>query len=139
MYLEHKGARIFYEVEGTGTDKDAQFRKLSVAYNFGKFAIGAERQTSEDSAAAGSQNEKTSNVASITFAINDQLSFGFARYETERTDTGVKDPDEEKINMLSMGYSLGGVAFDVNYAQTENFNFGNTDRDTLQIRTIQSF
>ena len=128
-----------HEVEGTGTNQDAQLRKLSVAYNFGKFAIGAERQTSENSDTSAAQDETTSNVASITFAINDQLSFGFARYETERTDAGAKDPDEEKINMLSMGYSLGGIAFDVNYAMVDNFNNTANDRDVLQIRTIQSF
>lgn len=128
-----------HEVEGTGTKKDLQLRKLSVAYNFGKFAIGAERQTSEDSAAAGQQDEFDSDVASITFAVNDKFSVGFARYETERTDAGVKDPQEETINMLSMGYSLGGIAFDVNYAMVDNFDNTTNDRDVLQIRTIQSF
>ena len=41
--------------------------------------------------------------------------------------------------MIGIGYSLGGVAIDVNYAMTDNFNNGDTDRDTLQIRTIQKF
>jgi len=75
------------------------------------------------------KNEKDSQVASVTFAVNDKLSLGLARYETEYTANGTKDPQEEKINMIGVGYSLGGVAIDINYAMAENYNFGTTDRD----------
>ena len=128
-----------HRVEGTGTKEDLELDKYSVAYNFGQFAVGVERQDSEDSAAVGAQDEFKSTSASVTFAVNDKMSVGFARTETERTDAGVKDPDEEKINMLGVGYSLGGIAIDVNYAMAENFNNTTQDRDVLQIRTIQKF
>jgi len=48
-------------------------------------------------------------------------------------------PMKKKINMFGIGYSLGGIAVDVNYAQTDNWNNSSTDRDNLQIRTIQKF
>jgi hypothetical protein len=128
-----------HRVEGTGTKEDLELDKYSVAYNFGQFAVGVERQDSKDSAAVGSQDELKSTSASVTFAVNDKMSVGFARYQTERTDAGVKDPDEEKINMIGVGYSLGGIAIDVNYAMAENFNNTTQDRDVLQIRTIQKF
>ena len=41
--------------------------------------------------------------------------------------------------MIGVGYSLGGIAIDVNYAMAENFNNTTQDRDVLQIRTIQKF
>ena len=128
-----------HRVEGTGTNNDLELDKYSVAYNFGQFAVGVEKQKSKDSAAAGAQDEKDSTSASITFAVNDKLSVGLARYETERTDAGVKDPQEEKTTMIGVGYSLGGIAIDVNYAMAENFNNTTQDRDVLQIRTIQKF
>ena len=128
-----------HRVEGTGTKEDLELDKYSVAYNFGQFAVGVERQDSKDSAAVGAQDEFKSTSASVTFAVNDKMSVGFARTETERTDAGVKDPDEEKINMLGVGYSLGGIAIDVNYAMAENYNNTTQDRDVLQIRTIQKF
>jgi hypothetical protein len=130
-----------HKVDGTGTQIDTKLNKYSVAYNFGQFAAGVEIQKSEDADATTKtqKNEKDSKVASLTFAVNDKLSLGLARYETEYTAGGVKDPQEEKINMIGVGYSLGGVAIDVNYAQAENYNFGTTDRDVLQIRTIQKF
>jgi len=128
-----------HRVEGVGTKNDLELDKYSVAYNFGQFAVGVEKQKSKDSAAAGAQDEKDSTAASVTFAVNDKLSVGVARYETERTDAGVKDPDEEKTTMIGVGYSLGGIAIDINYAMADNYNNTTQDRDVLQIRTIQKF
>jgi len=126
--------------DGTGTAVDVKLNKYSVAYNFGQFAAGVELQKSEAPHTTASQvTEYDSKSASITFAVNDKLSVGYARSETELTTNGTKDPDEEKINMFGIGYSLGGIAVDVNYAQTDNWNNSSTDRDNLQIRTIQKF
>jgi hypothetical protein len=129
-----------HKVDGTGTAQDVVLNKYSVAYNFGQFAAGVEIQKSEMAGTTTTlKDEHDSKAASITFAVNDKLSLGIARTETEFTDEGVKDPDEEKTTMIGVGYSLGGVAIDINYAMTDNFNNGATDRDTLQIRTIQKF
>jgi len=126
--------------DGTGTEVDVKLNKYSVAYNFGQFAAGVEIQKSEKPHTTATQvAEYDSKSASITFAVNDKLSVGYARTETELTTNGTKDADEEKINMFGIGYSLGGIAVDVNYAQTDNWNNGSTDRDNLQIRTIQKF
>jgi hypothetical protein len=128
-----------HRVEGTGALQNAELDKFSVAYNFGQFAVGFEKQDSKDSAAVGAQDELDIQAASVTYSVNDKLSIGFARYETERTDAGVSDPQDEKTDMIGVGYSLGGIAVDVNYASTENFNHTVADRETLQIRTIQKF
>jgi len=126
--------------DGTGTEVDVKLNKYSVAYNFGQFAAGVEIQKSEMPHTTATQvTEYDSKSASITFAVNDKLSVGYARTETELTTNGTKDADEEKINMFGIGYSLGGIAVDVNYAQTDNWDNGSTDRDNLQIRTIQKF
>ena len=130
-----------HKMDGTGANIDTKLNKYSVAYNFGQFSAGVEMQKSEvaDSTTATNKDEYDSKAASITFAVNDKLSVGYARYETEFTNDGAKDADEEKTDMIAIGYSLGGIAIDVNYAMTENFNNGSTDRDVLQIRTIQKF
>jgi len=57
----------------------------------------------------------------------------------KKTANGTKSANEEKIDMIGIGYSLGGVAIDINYAMTDNFNNTAQDRDVLQIRTIQKF
>jgi hypothetical protein len=130
-----------HKVDAVASAVDTKLNKFSVAYNFGQFAIGAEAQRSEkaNSTTVTSKDEKDSNSASLTFAANDKLSFGIARYETELTTAGVKNANEEKTTMVGMGYSLGGIAIDINYAMADNFNNTTQDRDVLQIRTIQKF
>jgi len=130
-----------HEVDGTGTAVDLKLNKYSVAYNFGQFAAGVEIQKSENanSTTSTSKDEKDSKAASVTFAVNDKLSLGVARYETEKTSAGVKSANEEKTTMVGVGYSLGGIAIDINYAMADNYNNTTQDRDALQIRTIQKF
>ena len=118
---------------------DTKLRAYGASYNFGQFTVGVERKDSEDDDGAGLKDEYESNSYGLTFAVSDKVSLGLTRYETELTDGGVKDPDEEKINMVGVGYSLGGIAVDVNYAQADNWNNSTTDVDFLQIRTIQKF
>jgi hypothetical protein len=114
-----------HKVDGTGTAKDVVLNKYSVAYNFGQFAAGVEIQKSEMAGTTTTlKDEHDSKSASLTFAVNDKLSLGVARAETEFTDEGVKDPQDEKTTMIGIGYSLGGVAIDVNYAMTDNFDNG---------------
>ena len=134
-----------------GTDlADTKYKVFGASYNFGQFSVGAERAKSEGDVAAtaargtsatadGEKDEMESTTVGITFAASDKLSLGLVRTETTFTDNGTEDPQEEETTMLGVGYSLGGVAIDINYAQTENVAFGATDRDTLQIRTIQKF
>lgn len=134
------------KLSGATDPVDIVLTKLGVGYNFGSFAVGVEMQDSEtdsredsSSGTQGQKDEEDSVVVGATMALSDKVSVGIARYMSERTDNGVKDTDEETTNMVSLGYSLGGIALDINYAQTENFNFTNQDRDSLQIRTIQKF
>jgi len=134
-----------------GTDlADTKYKVFGASYNFGQFSVGAERAKSEGDVAVnsargitatadGEKDEMESTTVGVTFAASDKVSIGLVRYETTFTDNGTEDPQEEKTTMLGVGYSLGGVAIDINYAQTENVAFGTTDRDNLQIRTIQKF
>jgi hypothetical protein len=139
-----------HTADENGSDVDTKYKVFGASYNFGSFTIGAERANSEGDVAAvsgtditattsGEKDEMQSDLIGITFAASDKLSFGLSRVETEYEDAGVKDAQEEETVMLGVGYSLGGLAVDINYAQTDNYGFTAQDRDTLQIRTIQKF
>ena len=53
---------------------------------------------------------------------------------------GVKAASDEEIVMVGVGYNLGGIAIDINYADVENLgNTSGSDGEFLQIRTIQKF
>ena len=61
--------------------EDQEFKKIGVSYNFGQFAAGAERAV--DTAGTTSKVELTRNTFGLTFAANDNLSFGISYGETE--------------------------------------------------------
>ena len=120
--------------------KDGKHQKLGVAYNFGQFAIGVEKQKSETAEAAAAQDETDTNRAGISFAVNDSLTLGLNYQETELTTNGAKIGKDEEVTMVSIGYNLGGLGIQIQYAQVDNLlNSSGSDAEALQIRTIQNF
>jgi hypothetical protein len=122
------------------TKEDGKFKKAGFGYNMGQISFGIETQKAESIAAASSQVETSSDKASVTYAVNDNLSVGLQRIETSRKSGGTKDANDEEINVVSVGYSLGGLGIEINYSDVQNVgNAANTDSEALQIRTIQKF
>ena len=123
----------------TSTYVDQKFQKYGVAYNFGQIALGV--QTMKDEAGtAASKVEYNQDKIGATYAINDNLSVGINYQETELKTAGVKSAADEETMMIGIGYNLGGIAIDVNYAEVDNLaNASGTDAEFFQIRTIQKF
>lgn len=129
------------ENEEIDTGKDeGKAKKAGISYNFGQFAVGAEMHDTETAAASGSQLERDTVKYSVTFAANDNLSFGLQYAETERNSSGTKLANDEEIIMASVGYNFGGLGIELNYADVDHVkNAASTDAEILQIRTIQKF
>jgi len=118
--------------------EDQEYKKIGVSYNFGQFAVGAERAV--DTAGTTSKVELTRNTFGLTFAANDNLSFGVNYGETEKETAGVKSTTDQEVLMVGIGYNLGGIAVDINYADVSDLgNSAGADAELFQIRTIQKF
>jgi hypothetical protein len=114
--------------------------KISAAYNFGKVSIGAEKQKSETAATAATQIDRDTDKVGISFAASDAISIGLNYQETEAKEGGVDSGVDEKVTMLSIGYNLGGLGIQFQYADISDLgNQRGVDAETFQIRTIQSF
>jgi hypothetical protein len=123
----------------TGTDS-GKHDKISAAYNFGKVSIGAEKQKSETAATAATQIDRDTDKVGISFAASDAISIGLNYQETEAKEGGVDSGVDEKVTMLSIGYNLGGLGIQFQYADISDLgNERGVDAETFQIRTIQSF
>ena len=148
MYSGNLGVEGLKLIIGHGT-QDAQtdsgaesgkHQKLSAAYNFGAVSVGAEKQKSETAAAAASQVETDTNKGGISFAVSDSVTLGLNYQETEKKTGGVKSADDEKITMVSIGYNMGGLGIQIQYADISDLgNATGVDAEALQIRTIQKF
>ena len=128
------------KIDGTtSADADIKFTKYGVAYNFGQFAVGADLRK-EDSGTVASKVEKEAVRYGLTFAANDNLSFGISYQETEEKTAGVKAASDEETILVGVGYNFGGLGIDLNYAQVDNLsNTTGDDAEFFQIRTIQKF
>ena len=125
----------------TGTE-DGKHQKFSVAYNFGAFAVGAEKQKSETAATVAAQVERDTNKVGISFAASDSLTIGLNYQETEKKTGGAKvaGTADEEITMLTLGYNMGGLGIQIQYADISDLgNAAGVDAEALQIRTIQKF
>jgi hypothetical protein len=131
----------YSKIDGSNpvTDEDIKFKKFGIAYNFGQFAVGADIR-SEDSGTVASKVEKEAVRYGVTFAANDNMSFGVSYQETEEKTAGVKAASDEETILVGVGYNFGGLGIDLNYAQVDNLsNASGTDAEFFQIRTIQKF
>ena len=128
------------KIDGTtSADVDIKYTKYGASYNFGQFAVGADLRK-EDSGTVASKVEKEAVRYGLTFAANDNLSFGISYQETEEKTAGVKAASDEETILVGVGYNFGGLGIDLNYAQVDNLsNTSGTDAEFFQIRTIQKF
>jgi len=123
------------EKSSTDTGEDGQYDVVSLSYNFGAFTVGAEQRDEEIMGTATNKEEKA-RIFGASFAATDQLSIGIYDLNFEKDGKSV----DEEGQMIQVGYNLGGLGFEVSYAQFENLGFDSTsDGDSFQIRTVQKF
>ena len=115
------------------------FTKYGASYNFGQFAVGADLRKA-DSGTVAAKVEQESVRYGLTFAANDNLSFGISYQETEEKNAGVKEANDEETLQVGVGYNFGGLGIDLNYVEVDNLsNIASADVEYFQIRTIQKF
>jgi hypothetical protein len=112
--------------------EDTEGTNIGASYNFGQFAVGATKIDNTDSAGLDTDSKEYG----VTFAANDQLSVGLMYIET---DVEGQNSDEE-IQMLQIGYNMGGVSTSLNYAMVEDAGgVAGTDYDFINLRLKTSF
>ena len=126
--------------DGDGSaNEDIKFTKYGASYNFGQFAVGADLRKA-DSGTVAAKVEQESVRYGLTFAANDNLSFGISYQETEEKNAGVKEANDEETLQVGVGYNFGGLGIDLNYVEVDNLsNIASADVEYFQIRTIQKF
>jgi len=148
LYVGSLGVEGLNVIIGQGNTKDAtetgtedgKHQKAGFGYNFGSFALGAEKQKSETSASAATQIETDTNKVGVSFAASDSITLGLNYQETEKKTGGTKASSDEEVVMVSIGYNLGGLGIQLQYAQVDNhLNVSGSDAEAFQIRTIQQF
>jgi hypothetical protein len=92
--------------------KDQKVVGYGLSYTTGAVSFGAEKVNAELFAG----DEKDMLEVGVVFKASDSVSIGVGRTKTEYTAVGgTKDPDEETINYLQVGYNLGAIGTQFSY------------------------
>jgi hypothetical protein len=103
--------------------KDQKVVGFGMSYTAGPVAVGFEKVNAELFAG----DEKDMLEIGAVYKIADNASIGVGRTKTEYTaTTGVKDPDEETINYLQVGYNLGAIGTQFSYISGSNMKHDST-------------
>ena len=104
-------------------------KSYGVAYNFGTFAIGADKFINENSVTTATlANESMKEKATaakhettrygLTYAVDKDLTLGVVKSVTEGSGAGITNSgSEETIKAIQLGYNLGPVALQVSVAK----------------------
>jgi hypothetical protein len=121
--------------------EDAKSTHYGIAYNFGQFAVGAEKTSFKDKngldqSTSTSTNDKDYTLYGVTYAASDNITLGINFAVTEE-DTTTAD---EETTQLEVAYNLGGATLAFAHQQTEN-DGGTTgkDGDAWSVTYKQSF
>jgi len=135
---------------------DTSSLNYGLGYNFGQFAVGAERiiDKNNNAAAAGSPRtlagavvtttrEERTNLVGATFAIDKNQTIGVQAYDTKLSGSIATAANvKEKVRAIQYGYNMGPVALGVTYARVEGANYtaGTAgEGNGLQVRLTTKF
>jgi len=96
----------------TATSK-VKGHRIGASYNFGQITVGLDKAQTTSNASV----EVDGKAASITFAATKDLSLGLTYGKSDSSTTGTVD---EKIKLISLGYSLGPVVVNTTVRDVEN-------------------
>jgi hypothetical protein len=106
---------------GSTTEQDIKVKQVGLAYNFGKFAAGVNRNTVDQI----NGTDDTSTEYGITYAVSDNLTVGVLRAIGDTSDTA----KDETITAYQAGYNLGALTVELYGIKVENFAGSATARD----------
>jgi len=131
------------------TKNDMKGQRYAVTYVTGPFSIAADLAKVDgvptgQSATVGLAGEDIkSQSIGLGYAISPNLSASITRGKTKLKDANVvanRTVEDEEIDMIALGYSLGPVAIQAQYKQAENIGgYTGADADVLAIKVGTRF
>ena len=133
-------AGLFYnstDANDKGTNSNsADNYKASLRYTAGAVTVAGAMAEQETNTTAASTTKKSKSVG-VAFAASKELSLGIAH---GRTDSGITASSlDEKITVISVGYSLGPVGLGVAVGKVDNYNHTAVDGKTALFTATTKF
>jgi hypothetical protein len=125
---------------GKNGNEDGDAKAIGATYSFGQFSVGANTASVKSVATAGNQYDLDTDSFGIGFAVNDNISIAASVQKTDGVSNGSAMASDEETQLISIGYSLGGLGLEFSFAELENINgVAASDGEAFQIRTVGKF
>ena len=138
-------ANVGYNTVNHATATTTQSEKqkgvaYGVGYNFGQFAVGAQRnKTDNGNSTIATKVDTKSTELGATFAATKDISLGVTHVKTEGNFYHAM-PADEKIVSGTIGYNLGAVSLSATYAEIQDARgISGNDSDIVLIRAGTRF
>jgi hypothetical protein len=138
-------ANAGYNVINHATASSTQSEKqkgvaYGLGYNFGQFAVGAQRnKTDNGNATTATKVDTKSTELGVTFAATKDISLGITHVKTNGNFYHAM-PSDEKIVSGTIGYNLGAVTLSATYAEIQDARgVANNDSDIVLVRAGTRF
>ena len=132
-------ATLFYSMQDNEgqTAQDSEGRMIGAKYTLGQVSLAAELKRN-----TGASFTTTGKGLALGYAVNKDLSVSIGQ---QRAEIGGVGQQEEKINFLQVGYSLGPVTTGLSYGKGTNIGGGTAvgaaavDTDVLYLQLSSAF
>jgi len=138
-------ANVGYNAVNHATATTTQSEKqkgvaYGVGYNFGQFAVGAQRnKTDNGNATTATKVDTKSTELGATFAATKEISLGITHVKTDGNFYHAM-PADEKIVSGTIGYNLGAVTLSATYAEIQDARgISGNDSDIVLVRAGTRF
>jgi len=128
--VEDLGLTVFGGVgtEGQADGKELDHTTMGAIYAYGPVQVGYQLNDEDDSATGGTDYE--TEIYSIAFNVNDNLSLSYGEHNTEKTGTTV----DQEAESIQASYSMGGMS--INIKDSEMSGVANTAANTHETTEI---
>jgi hypothetical protein len=115
------------EVSTVANTSDRHDLTAALNYTYGNISLGVQKKYHNEGETGTTDDEVFYKdlVVGISYAVNDNLSISYNRYESrnhDNTDTEHRDYKQE-MSAINVGYTIGGMTIGFQEASTDNANF----------------
>ena len=116
--------------EGQGDGKDLDHTTFGAIYAYGPVKVGYQVNDEDDSDASSGTTDLETEIMSIAFVVNDNLSFSYGEHNSDVAGSSI----DQEIESVQASYSMGGMTFNIKDSEVTGLaNTANQNHDTTEI------
>jgi hypothetical protein len=119
---------------------DSEAKSFGIRHTEGAFSAGFQYHDNDAARVTGVSTTQEQKTASITYALNKEISVGYAKTRAQNTIAGVEGTGKVDQDLFQAAYNFGPAVIQFDYAQIENPQYLiGTDMTVLKAKVRVNF